>query len=210
MAITRVGTGTGGNGAATSVAVALPAGVKAGDVAIWEQYLESTAAITPQLGYNLAFRISNTTVSNAFDSAIYWKRLGWTETGNHTFTHSSAWTAAFLAVYRGCITTGSPIDFSLKALASTAAVTSQPAGPIFPSRDGIQVVAGFGFAGTLVGPTGMTDITNFSDLVYSELSPFKIRSAGTGTKAITGPSQTMNTIMFQLIDAQAERRRVSV
>lgn len=209
MAITRIGSGTGGNGTATSVSITVPANVKPGDILVWQQYVESTGAITPQFGYTSLLRISNTTASNTFDGAIYWKRLTTTESGSHTFSHPSAWTAAAMVVYRGCVPLGIPIDTSSRGIVTTVNGTTCNAGPILPTRSGNQIVAGFGFAGSLTGPTGMFEVVNFADLVFSELNPAKALGAGTGIKTISGTSQALGTIMFQLIDAQEQRRRIA-
>lgn len=207
MAITQVGFASGVNGATSTGGSALiPDGIKAGDVGIWQQYLESTGPITPAAGFAQIDRISNTTSGGAFDAAIWWKRYTAYEAGSIAFTFASTWNAAVFIVYRGIVGSGLPYDRSVSRVASTATVTSIDAPPIYPSRDGLLLVAGYGFAGGLSGPSGMNQVLALSDVVLSDLKPYKRNAGGTGARTITATSQTLSAHMLLLIDAQNRRR----
>lgn len=212
MAITRIGTPTtGGNGTATSLALALPAGCKAGDIAVYQLYVESTGTIVSADGFVLVRRISNTTSGNAFDQAIYVKRLTSDQSGNITFTFPSAWCAGSLVVYRGVIQIGRPWDRDTSVFATAAAGTSVTVNKIIPNKDGVLCVGIAGFAGGgYGGPSGFFEVTDFADVAFYELLPYKTRGDGTGTLTATATnSQTLASIMFLLMDAQADRRRAA-
>lgn len=175
---------TSGNGSQS--VVLSPTNIQDGDIMIAFVSAGKTSgappyptAISGPAGWTV---LSERVISSTQRFAVLWKRA-LSESGSYTFTQSyaSATMVGAIGVYRGAVTTGSPID----VLSDTAYVVNDTivrASSVIPTTsDGIFVYGGYQWGSTtLTAPTGMNSREsisgigngriNMSDLLYSSTS----------------------------------------
>jgi len=110
-----------------SAAVAVPAGVQANDVILVIVYKENTAAVTPPSGF-IEKSHQAATGSQDHDTYVFWKRATGADSGTYSFTWTgSVWRTGFAMAFRGCVTSGDPIDVFSGATSGGTSVTASPA-----------------------------------------------------------------------------------
>ena len=169
--------------ATTSVVVTAPASLQNGDIMIMiVNSFRSTSATPGAHAVSGWTQIYTRATSTRYIFSIWYKRCA-SESGNYTATStSSLQMEAAIAVYRGCVSSGTPVDVS----SNTAYVTSSTivrGATITPTvADGFFVWGGFFYlatGNTLTKPTALTlretqqntnNTITLADLAYSTTS----------------------------------------
>jgi hypothetical protein len=96
----------------TNTVVTAPTGILDGDILILTIAVFGTptpAAVTLPSGFTLIDKSVAGAGGSNVNMSVAWKRAS-SESGSYTITHATANTNAFIAVYSGCIASGSPVD----------------------------------------------------------------------------------------------------
>lgn len=158
MAITYVGAGTYLTEASGTSAVLVPPATALNDIVIVFLYKENTNAVTPAAGFT-EFSHNATTGTQDHDSYLLWKRATASEPASHTFSWTTSnWRTGFVVAFRGCITTGSPVDVVTSATTGSTASTTTPAVQV-TTTGADRMLAWFGSTWEVTAwttPTGLT------------------------------------------------------
>lgn len=177
----------------TSAAVAVPAGVTAGQIVVVHLYKENTAAVTkPDVSWT-EITPSVATTGSVSSHHIFWKRATASDSGTYTFSWTgSVWSEAIATRYTGAIASGNPFDTGAGApngaqrssngnVTPAVSLTTQGA-------DRLLIWSGTNFAsGTWTAPTVPSAFTLRSTASASALSVATVGKATAGaTGSVTG------------------------
>lgn len=173
----------------TTAAVPVPAGVAANDVILVHLYKDVSDTVTPPAGFTEITPAASVTAP--FNHHLFWKRASGADTGTYSFgwTGSVLWRAAIATSYRGCVTSGSPIDVSNSAARSSSGATTPAVSVTTTGNDRLLVWCGADLnpAGTGVwtAPTGYRQRT--TGTVNLNVATRYHKTAGT-SGSVTGAS----------------------
>lgn len=157
----------------TTAAVAVPAGVTAGQIILVDLYLEASRAVTAPAGFTEIGTVAATTKTWHHR---FWKRATAADSGTYDFTWTTATFRRAVAVrYPGCIATGTPYDVGTGApvnAARSAAGTASPAVALTTQGvDRLVVHSATSFAaGTWTQQTGFTERYDSGEITGAEKS----------------------------------------
>ena len=191
---TPVATGTYlAEGSGATAAFAVPAGVQANDVILVELYKENTAAVTPPTGFTELGHQAATGAQD-HDTYVFWKRATGADSGTYSFSWSgSVWRTGFASLWRGCATTGTPVDVYNGATSGSTSVTASPAVAVTTTGADRLLVW---FAGTWDSTTWTTP-TGFTALAPSGAPSSRLTHGAYKTQAAAGASGSVTTTTTQ-------------
>lgn len=208
MTITFQNTGVDDIEASGDAFPTLPSGWQAGDIHICIVVSHDNVSSTMPAGWTAID--AGTTNGGSLITSCFYRRAVAGDT-DPTVTHSGgAQITATIAGYRGCISTGSPIDVA--GITSTNASSTITASAITTVTDNAMVLffggiyASLGQATTISGysgtptPTERIDAPNVTDYPEECLADFILSPAGsTGTRTATATNAGVNNgLMFAL------------
>lgn len=166
--------------------LAKPSGLAANDIIVLSVYKENTATNTAT-GWT---SIQITDHASGYRLETFWKRATGSESDlNNAVTWTgSAWQHAVVAAYRGCITSGSPLDGTPSSATGTtgttppqtAAVTGMTTG----SNNSLVIATKAEYLGqTSTPPSGMTERMDYDGGVIADV--VQATAGATGTKTFT-------------------------
>ncbi len=193
-AIAFHGSSFAGNGTATTLSLATPAGAQVGDVEVMAIASRGNALVTPPSGWTLVRQTANGTTMT---QSVYTHVVGAGEPASQTWTLSKAQSAAGGIIAYGGVRSVSPVDASGgQANASSTAVTAPS---ITTTVAGTQLVGffGTGSASSFTPPAGMIERGDIASLgtykVTLEGADVSRSAAGaTGTAAATAANGAAN------------------
>ncbi len=178
---------------ASSIAVPVPAGAAANDIAVvaielWEI---GNPTVTPPSGFTeLA-----TVISGSQKLKVFWKRLTGADTGNYTFTWTgSQWNQGQCTLFTGVKTTGDPIGANFNTATSASGTTVPSTSVTVAFQPGLGHYVANENSGTKTPPTSFTEV---QDANYLE-SNYRIPGS-TGTFTASGGTLSASTLSLALL-----------
>lgn len=171
----------------TSAAIAVPAGVTAGQTILVDLYLEASRTVTPPAGFT---EIGTAAATSATWHHRFWKRATGSDAGTYTFTWAGAAYRRGCAVrYPGCVASGTPFDTGagapVNAARSTAGTVTPAVSLTTQGADRLVVWSGTSFtSGTWTQPAGFTERYDSNEITGAE----KAQPGAGATGSITGTS----------------------
>lgn len=181
------------NSATASIAFPVPAGVAANDIVLAHLYKENNAAVTPPAGFTQVGTPAAVTTGNAQWHYLFWKRATGADSGTYTFTWTgSTYNSGQTGAYRGCITSGTPVELSTSAVNTTSTTTTPNLSFTTTGADRLLVWAGTNFSeSNWTAPTGFT-LRGDSTAIVQAFATRNWPTAG-ATGNVSGTSSTSNT-----------------
>jgi Bacterial Ig domain len=182
--ISFVGVSSAANPTATTLTVAAPAGVSAGNVLLAAVHVRGQPAITPPAGWVLVRQEQN---GSNMRAAVYYKVATGSEPGSYTWTFASSQAAAGGITAWSGVSTTTPIDAHGGQVNASSNTITAPSITTTTANTMLVGFFGIGPATSLTPPAGMTERWD----VASTQGSFKATSgAASALQAAAGPTGT--------------------
>lgn len=184
-------TGVGDN-LTSSVAVPVPAGATANDIAVVaiEQWEAGNPTVTAPAGFTALTPV----VSGSLKLKVFWKRLTGADAGDYTFTWSGAqWNQGQCILFTGVKTSGDPIGVNVNTATSASGTTVPSTSVTVAFQPGLgHFVANDGSA-TKTPATSFTEVQEGNYLASGYRIPGSTGtfSASGGTLSVSAPSMAL-------------------
>lgn len=178
-----------------TAAVAVPAGVAAGNIILIALTKENTSTVSMPAGF-AEITPAPTTTRNMIQTHLFWKRATAADSGTYTFTFTSTWRSATSVRIAGCAPTGTPFEQPASAARSTAGNVTPAVALTTTGPDRLLVWAGASWSDSdWTAPANFTLRTSDSTGVSTTMATRDWPTAGptgnvTGTATGTADDQT--------------------